>query len=87
MELGFSEMQDFLNEKALQYNHPDFIEEDPIQIPHLYEEKEDIEIAGFLAAIISWGKRVSIINSAHKMMKLMGNSPHDFVLNHREEHL
>jgi uncharacterized protein (TIGR02757 family) len=53
----------------------------------LYEEKEDIEIAGFLAAIISWGKRVSIINSAHKMMKLMGNSPHDFVLNHREEHL
>lgn len=87
MELDFNEMQDFLNEKALQYNHPAFIELDPIQIPHLYEEKEDIEIAGFLAATISWGKRVSIIKSAQKMMKFMGNSPFDFVLNHKEEHL
>ena len=47
MELEFSELRDFLNEKVLQYNRPEFIELDPIQIPHLYEEKEDIEIAGF----------------------------------------
>jgi len=87
MELDFHEMQEFLNEKVLQYNHPDFIELDPIQIPHLYEEKEDIEIAGFLAAVISWGKRASIIKSAAKMMRLMGNSPYDFVVNHREQHL
>ena len=87
MELDFNEMRDFLNEKALQYNCPSFIELDPIQIPHLYEEKEDIEIAGFLAATISWGKRPSIIKSAQKMMSLMGNSPHDFVLHHREKDL
>lgn len=87
MELDYSELRDFLNEKVLQYNRPDFIEDDPIQIPHLYEEKEDIEIAGFLAAVIAWGKRASIIRSALKMMSLMGNSPYDFVLEHREEHL
>jgi uncharacterized protein (TIGR02757 family) len=87
MELGRNEMQDFLNAKVLQYNHPDFIELDPIQIPHLYSEKEDIEIAGFLAATIAWGNRVSIIKSAHRMMNLMGNSPHDFVLHHNEKHL
>jgi len=87
MELDFVEMQEFLNEKVLQYNHPDFIELDPIQIPHLYEEKEDREIAGFLAATISWGNRRSIVKNARKMMGLMGNSPYDFVLNHREEHL
>lgn len=87
MEFDFHEMQDFLNEKALQYNHPGFIELDPIQIPHLYEEKEDIEIAGFMAAVISWGKRESIIKSARKIMQLMGNSPYDFVLNHKREHL
>jgi uncharacterized protein (TIGR02757 family) len=87
MELGRNEMQDFLNAKVLQYNHPDFIELDPIQIPHLYSEKEDIEIAGFLAATIAWGNRVSIIKSAHRMMNLMGNSPHDFVLHHKEKHL
>jgi len=87
MAIGFEELKDFLDVKAEQYNHPDFIELDPIQIPHLYRDKEDIEIAGFLAATIAWGNRVSIIKSAHKMMDLMGNSPYDFVLNHREKHL
>ena len=87
MELSRDELQDFLNAKVLQYNHPNFIELDPIQIPHLYEEKEDVEIAGFLAATIAWGNRVSIIKSAHRMMDLMGNSPHDFLLNHKEKHL
>jgi len=87
MELDFDELKVFLDEKVEQYNHPDFIELDPIQIPHLYRAKEDREIAGFLAATIAWGNRVSIIKSAHRMMDLMGNSPYDFLLNHREKHL
>lgn len=87
MPLERDELQVFLDEKVLQYNHPSFIELDPIQIPHLYEEKEDIEIAGFLAATIAWGNRKTIVKNAHRMMKLMGNSPYDFVLNHREEQL
>lgn len=87
MIIPHDELKDFLDAKAAQYNHPDFIELDPIQIPHLYSDKEDIEIAGFLAATISWGNRKTIIKSARKMMKLMGNSPYDFLLNHRREHL
>jgi uncharacterized protein (TIGR02757 family) len=87
MTLDRDELRDFLNEKVLQYNHPDFIEHDPIQIPHLYEEKEDIEISGFLAATIAWGNRKTIVKNARRMMNLMGNSPYDFVLNHREEQL
>jgi uncharacterized protein (TIGR02757 family) len=87
MELEYSELRDFLNEKVRQYNRPDFIELDPIQIPHQYKLKEDIEIAGFLAAVIAWGKRASIILSAQKIMKLMGHSPYEFVMEHREEHL
>ncbi|MEA3461063.1 MAG: TIGR02757 family protein [Bacteroidota bacterium] len=87
MEFGFEELKVFLDEKVQQFNHLDFIEHDPIQIPHLFTVKEDIEIAGFLAATIAWGNRKSIIRSAHKMMSLMGNSPYDFLLNHREEHL
>ena len=87
MELEYSELRDFLNEKVSQYNRPQFIDLDPILIPHQYEEKEDIEIAGFMAAVIAWGNRASIIKSARKMMALMGSSPYDFVMNHREEHL
>jgi uncharacterized protein (TIGR02757 family) len=83
--LKFEELRSFLDEKADQYNAPDFIENDPIQIPHRFSVKQDIEIAGFLAATISWGNRKSIIKSADKMLDIMGNSPYDFVLNYSEK--
>lgn len=82
-----SELKEFLDEKVIQYNNFDFIESDPIQIPHLYSLKEDIEIAGFLSATIAWGNRKMIINNAKKLMDLMGNSPYDFVMSHSEAHL
>lgn len=85
--MKFEELKIFLDEKADQYNHPDFIEHDPIQIPHRFSLKQDIEIAGFLAATISWGNRKAIINSAEKMLDIMGNSPYDFVLNYSEKDL
>ncbi len=85
--LNAEDLKAFLDEKVALYNKPDFIESDPIQIPHLFTAKEDIEIAGFLAATIAWGNRKIIISNGHKMMQLMGNTPYDFVLNHREEHL
>ena len=73
-------IKDFLDEKVLQYNTLEFIDSDPVQIPHRYSLKEDIEIAGFLAATIAWGNRKMIINNANKMMEIMGNSPFDFVM-------
>lgn len=77
-------LKDFLDEKADLYNHIDFIENDPIQIPHRFTVKQDIEIAGFLTATISWGTRKSILNDAEKILSWMGNSPYDFVLNFKE---
>ena len=79
-----TELKNFLDEKVELYNNPKFIESDPIQIPHLYTLKEDIEIAGFLSAIISWGNRKMIIQNSHKMMQIMGNSPYDFVMSYNE---
>lgn len=81
------ELKSFLEEKVACYNNPKFIESDPIQIPHLYSLKEDIEISGFIAATIAWGNRKMIIKNAHKMMELMGNSPYDFVMSHNENDL
>jgi uncharacterized protein (TIGR02757 family) len=85
--LNIEELKTFLDEKVSLYNHPKFIESDPIQIPHQFSLKEDIEIAGFLSATIAWGNRKSIINNAHKMMQLMHQSPYDFVLNHTKQDL
>lgn len=77
-----SELREFLNQKADLYNNPNFIETDPIQIPHQFSSKKDIEISGFLTATIAWGNRKMIINNANKMMDIMGNSPYDFVMNY-----
>ena len=85
--MNSSELKDFLDEKVLQYNTLDFIESDPVQIPHLFSQKEDIEIAGFLSATIAWGNRKMIIKNSHKMMDLMGNAPYDFVMSHSEKDL
>lgn len=82
-----SELKVFLNEKVIQYNNPEFLETDPIQIPHLFTTKEDIEISAFLTATIAWGNRKSIIKNSHKLMERMGQSPYDFVLNHTDENL
>ena len=85
--MNSSELKSFLDEKVLQYNTLEFIESDPVQIPHLFSQKEDIEIAGFLSATIAWGNRKMIIKNGHKMMDLMGNSPYDFVMSHSETNL
>jgi uncharacterized protein (TIGR02757 family) len=85
--LHTDELKAFLDEKTALYNQPKFITSDPIQIPHAFSIKQDIEISGFLTATIAWGNRSSIIKSAHKMMRLMENSPYDFVMHHQKHDL
>ena len=80
-------LKEFLDEKVILYNNPKFIESDPIQIPHQFSKKEDIEIAAFLTATISWGNRTMIIKNSYKMMELLDNSPHDFIMNHQQKDL
>ncbi|SHI73271.1 TIGR02757 family protein [Arenibacter nanhaiticus] len=81
------ELKEFLDAKVIQYNLPEFLQSDPIQIPHLFSIKEDIEISGFLTATIAWGNRKSIITNANKMMELMDSSPYDFIMNHEASDL
>ena len=85
--MNISELKDFLESKVLQYNTLDFIESDPVQIPHLFTQKEDIEISGFLSATIAWGNRTMIIKNSKKMIDLMGNAPYDYVMSHTDDQL
>ena len=85
--LSNSELKDFLDEKSFQYNQVSFIESDPIQIPHEFTKKEDIEIAAFLTSIIAWGQRKTIIKNSYKMMEILDNSPHDFIINSSEKEI
>jgi len=79
MQYTHQQLFELLEEKASFYNHPRFIETDPISIPHLFTQKEDIEIAAFLAATLAWGQRKTIINKSRELMKRMGNSPYQFI--------
>lgn len=81
------DLNKFLEKKAEEYNQPFFIEADPISIPHMFTKKQDIEIAGFFAAIFSWGTRKTIINKSKELLELMDNSPHEFILNHSRQDL
>lgn len=81
------ELKDFLDAKVLQYEHPKFLESDPLQIPHRFSQKEDIEISAFLTATIAWGNRKSIINNATRLMQMMDNAPYDFIANHQKADL
>ncbi len=84
---NIQEIKSLLDKKVELYNHPHFIETDPIQIPHRFSKKEDIEIAGFLSATLAWGQRKSIIKNASLLMDLLDNSPAEFVREHSEKDL
>ncbi|NTD97534.1 TIGR02757 family protein [Agrobacterium tumefaciens] len=85
--MQFLELKNFLDHKVEQYNRRDFISNDPICIPHLFKKKQDIEIAGFFAAILAWGQRKTIINKCKDLLNRMDNAPYDFIMNHSDEDL
>jgi len=82
-----SELKDFLDFKVKSYNNQSFIETDPVSIPHFFQNKEDIEISGFLTASISWGQRASIIKKSKYLLELLDNSPYDFIMNSNDKDL
>lgn len=87
MKKSFSqnELKTYLNEKAAQYNRPDFIQTDPIQIPKQFTKKEDIEISAFLISTLAWGNRTAIIKSGQRLLEIMNFKPHEYVKNYQEQ--
>ncbi|HEU5054065.1 MAG TPA: TIGR02757 family protein [Hanamia sp.] len=81
------DLKKFLDQKVIEFNNPGFIKDDPVCLPHLFFKKQDIEIAGFFAAMFAWGIRKTIINKGKLLFNLMDNAPYDFCLNHQEKDL
>jgi len=81
------DLKSFLDEKVEQFNKPSFIASDPVSVPHMFSKKQDIEIAGLMAAVLAWGQRVTIIRKCRELMMRMDDSPHDFILHHKRKDL
>jgi len=84
---GLRQLKEELDQLLLHYNNGGFIAADPISIPHRFSKKQDIEIAGFFAAIFAWGNRTTIINKCNELMSLMDNAPYKFISQHKEKDL
>lgn len=83
--MKFQQLKAFLDTKVEYYNKPDFIEGDPVCIPHMFNKLQDIEIAGLFAAVLAWGNRTTIINKCRELMRMMDNAPYDFIKNHQPQ--
>ena len=82
-----SDLKIFLDKKVEEFNNVSFIKDDPVCLPHLFDKKQDIEIAGFFAATFAWGIRKTIINKGMSLFQLMDNAPYDFCRHHTESDL
>lgn len=74
------ELNTCLRKWAEEYHCTDFIAADPVQFPHRYTVKEDIEISGLLTAVLSFGNRIQILKKADELDKIMEHAPLDYVL-------
>ena len=84
---SLKQLKQELDQLLVHYNNSGFIAADPISIPHRFSKKQDIEIAGFFAAIFAWGNRTTIINKCNELMLLMDNAPYQFIAQHQEKEL
>lgn len=75
----FLQHKEMLDMAVEAYNRIDFIESDPISIPHGFRSNLDKEVAGLMTALISWGNRKAIIGTARRWMECMDQSPYEFV--------
>lgn len=85
--LSLGKIKELLDEKSELYNRPSFIDKDPISIPHAFSVKQDVEIAGFFAAILAWGQRTTIIRKCRELLEMMDNDPYNFARSHSENDL
>lgn len=80
MKRKLADIERFLHHKWVAFQGMDFIPTDPVSVPHAFSKPQDIEIAGFFAALFAWGNRTTIINKSNELMGWMDKQPHDFCL-------
>ena len=73
---------DRINDKVEQ---PDYIQYDPVQFMHMFTDKKDIELAGFFAATMAWGRRDIVVAKVDDLLKRMNYQPHKFVMSYKQK--
>lgn len=74
-------MKEYLDKLVEKYETKEFIKSDPVQFPHEFNNKNDVEIVAFISALFSFGKREAFIQKLKLLLKIMENEPYNFVCN------
>ncbi len=84
-----SKIKETLIEWALEYNDPEYFQEDPIIFPTQFARKmkegkavlADVEIAALLSSHLAWGRRSMIVRDCERLFDEMCWRPYDYIMN------
>ena len=79
-------MKTKLDKLVEKYETKDFIKDDPIQFPHQYKTKEDIEISGFISSLFAFGRREQFIKKLKYLFSL-NSSPYELISDYKKYNL
>jgi len=77
-------MKKYLDDLVKKYETVDFIKDDPVQFPHRFHQKQDIEISALIASSFAFGRREKIIQIVEKIHQIMQNEPYNFCLDYKK---
>ena len=69
----------YLDDLAARFEQRAFIQDDPIAIPHGFDDPCDQEVIGLYAALLAWGRRATILNKMEELCERMRYRPYRFV--------
>jgi uncharacterized protein (TIGR02757 family) len=76
---SLTDLRTYLDTLVDRYETPSFIEDDPISIPHAFDDPRDQEVIGFYAALLAWGRRDVMLRKLDELCERMGHAPFGFV--------
>lgn len=79
-----NELDRWLEELVRKVEVPEYIDTDPVQFMHAYDDTEDRLIAAFFAANLAWGRRDIVIRKVGELLESFGPSPARFIRTYPE---
>lgn len=73
-------LKDILDKFYREYDFKKRLLHDPIEFPHRYKNPEDIEISGFIASCLAYGRVDLFKPVTGKILSVMGSSPYLFLM-------
>ncbi len=74
-------LRQFLDPVIHRVEVPDYVVTDPVAFMHRFDDTEDRNLAGFLAALMAWGRRDIVMDKTANLLNRFGADPADFIGN------